>query len=98
MGVEQEYENARKEEEKGSVQERRQRFNRPGKLKVVDAFSKKSTNPTSLMRAVLWLCGPNISTSPLLQECRKQCTRETDGQTQEPKGVNPDGVFWWSKR
>jgi hypothetical protein len=50
------------------------------------------------MRAVLWLCGPNISTSPLLQQCRQRCTRETDGQTQEPEGIDPDGVFWWSER
>ena len=93
IDVKQEHKKAGKEEEKGKMQEGGQRFNCPGKVKLVDAFKKKCVNPASLMQTVLWLHYPDISTSPLLQHCRQQCARKADDQAQEPERVDPHSIM-----
>jgi len=97
IDVKQEHKKTGEEEEKGKMQEGGQRFNCPGKVKLVNAFKKKCANLASLMCTVSWLRYPDISTSPLLQHCRQQSAHKADDQAQEPEQVDPHGVMRWGE-
>ena len=59
---------ASKEEKEGEMQQGGQRFNRPGKVQLLDTLSNECTNPRSPVWTVPWrLCNADITTGPLVQ-------------------------------
>jgi len=67
IDVEKEHSEARKEQEKREVQQRRQRFDRPRKVKFIDALSKERPNPCSFVWTVSCLGDLRVPTGPLLE-------------------------------
>jgi hypothetical protein len=67
------------------VQQRRQCFDCPRKVKFVNALCKERANPCSFVWAVSCLSELHVPTRPLLQECRQKCACEADEQAEKPE-------------
>ena len=69
INIEEEYDEAGEEEEKGKMQHGRQRFNRPRKVQLVDTLRKERTDPCPMLQTVAVSClsSLDVPTGPLLQ-------------------------------
>ena len=67
IDIEKVHSEAREEEGEGEVQQRRQCFDCPRKVKFLDALSKECPNPCSFVWAVSRLGDLHVPTRPLLE-------------------------------
>ena len=74
-----------------------QYFDRPWKETFLDAFCKERTDPCSLVWTVARLGNLEVSSSPLLQKGREQCTSKTDHQGHEPQCIHPNCIVRWGE-
>ncbi|SRR6266702_42345 len=98
MDTEQKYAQASEEEEKGNVQERCQRFDRPRNMQPLDAFGKECPDPRSFAWTASWVRDSEITPRPLLQQCCQKRAGKTDDQTQEQQRVDPNSCCRWRER
>jgi hypothetical protein len=66
MNVEEEYDEAGKEEEQGCMQQRGQDFDCPWNVQLVDALRKECPNTRPLERAAPGMSDSKVSACPLL--------------------------------
>jgi len=67
IDTEKEHSEAREEQEKREVQQRRQRFDCPRKVKFLDALSKERPDPCSFVWTVSCPSDLHVPTGPLLE-------------------------------
>ena len=67
IDTEKEHSKAREEQEKRDVQQSRQRFDCPRKVKFLDALSEERSDPCSFVWAVSFVGDLRVPTGPLLE-------------------------------